>query len=315
MKSTIVVPVKTGIQILKMALMSFLIVLPGMIRVELFLIDQIDCVVCGSAYNKPFVDSDVTWKRTLDNQFVPLQKQIQADIVMQQVFSEKMPVDPDGSLKYIEGLKKQLKINDAEFETLFAEVGRTMVEGLEMLNVFYNTEFFTHYKFKSQLVPTEDEILSYFNDNPEFIDGSYEISIARVPYEDDQDREVVKNKIEKALVDKNDGDGLIEWGNVIKVAEEDLQDDQKFITQMKPEGVYIQEADGMFELVKLIAHEPTRIKTLEERKNLIIDALNRKKLESMLAKYNQSISEFVDVIIFDNPEAKLPQNEFKEVYG
>jgi hypothetical protein len=307
--------VKTGIQILKMALMSFLIVLPGMIRVELFLIDQIDCVVCGSAYNKPFVDSDVTWKRTLDNQFVPLQKQIQADIVMQQVFSEKMPVDPDGSLKYIEGLKKQLKINDAEFETLFAEVGRTMVEGLEMLNVFYNTEFFTHYKFKSQLVPTEDEILSYFNDNPEFIDGSYEISIARVPYEDDQDREVVKNKIEKALVDKNDGDGLIEWGNVIKVAEEDLQDDQKFITQMKPEGVYIQETDGMFELVKLIAYEPTRIKTLEERKNLIIDALNRKKLETMLAKYNQSISEFVDVIIFDNPEAKLPQDDSKEAYG
>ncbi len=315
MKSTIVVPVKTGIQILKMALMSFLIVLPGMIRVELFLIDQIDCVVCGSAYNKPFVDSDVTWKRTLDNQFVPLQKQIQADIVMQQVFSEKMPVDPDGSLKYIEGLKKQLKINDAEFETLFAEVGRTMVEGLEMLNVFYNTEFFTHYKFKSQLVPTEDEILSYFNDNPEFIDGSYEISIARVPYEDDQDREVVKNKIEKALVDKNDGDGLIEWGKVIKVAEEDLQDDQKFITQMKPEGVYIQETDGMFELVKLIAYEPTRIKTLEERKNLIIDALNRKKLETMLAKYNQSISEFVDVIIFDNPEAKLPQDDSKEAYG
>lgn len=294
---------------------SFLIVLPGMIRAELFLIDQIDCVVCGSAYNKPFVNTDVTWKHTLYNQFVPMQKQIQADIVMQQVLSEKMPVDPDGALKYIEGLKKQLKINDAEFETLFAEVGRTMVEGLEMLNVFYNTEFFTHYKFKSQLVPTEDEILNYFNDNPEFIDGSYEISIARVPYEDDQDREVVKNKIEKALVDKNDGDGLIEWGNVIKVAEEDLQDDQKFITQMKPEGVYIQEADGMFELVKLIAHEPTRIKTLEERKNLIIDALNRKKLESMLAKYNQSISEFVDVIIFDNPEAKLPQNEFKEVYG
>lgn len=291
---------------------SFLIVLPGIVRAELFLIDQIECVVCGSAYNKPFVDTDVTWKRTLDNQFVPLQKQIQADIVMQQISSEKMPVDPDGALKYIEGLKKQLKINDAEFETLFSEVGRTMAEGLEMLNIFYNTEFFTHYKFKSQLVPTEDEILNYFNDNPEFIEGSYEISIARVPYDDDADREIVKNKIEKALVDKNDGDGLIEWGNVIKVAEEDLQDDQKFITKMKPEGVFIQETDGMFELVKLVAYEPTRIKTLEERKNSIIDALNRKKLETMLAKYNNSVSEFVDIISFDNPEAKLSKDDSKE---
>ena len=290
----------------------FLIVLPGIVQAELFLIDQIECVVCGSAYNKPFVDTDITWKRTLDNQFVPMQKQIQADIVMQQIASEKMPIDPDGAPKYIEGLKKQLKINDAELETLFSEVGRTMAEGLEMLNIFYNTEFFTHYKFKSQLVPTDDEILNYFNDNPEFIDGSYEISIARVPYENDADRDVVKNKIEAALNGKNDGDGLIVWGNAIKVAEEDLQADQKFIIKMKPEGVFIQETDGMFELVKLIAHEPTRIKTLEERKNSIIDALNRKKLEIMLAKYNQSVSEFVDVITFDNPEARLPQDDSKE---
>lgn len=291
---------------------SFVIVLPAMMRAELFLIDKIDCVVCGSAYNKPFVDTDVTWKRTLDNQFVPLQKQIQADIVMQQIISEKMPVDPDGALKYIEGLKKQLKINDAEFETLFFEVGRTMAEGLEMLNIFYNTEFFTHYKFKSQLVPTEDEILNYFNDNPEFVEGSYEISIARVPYENDADREVVKNKIEKALVDKNDADGLIEWGNVIKVAEEDLQDDQKFITKMKPDGVFIQESDGMFELVKLVAYESTRIKTLEERKNSIIDGLNRKKLEIMLAKYNNSVSEFVDIISFENQDSKLSKDDSKE---
>jgi hypothetical protein len=158
-------------------------------------------------------------------------------------------------------------------------------------------------------VPTEDEILNYFNDNPEFIDGLYEISIARVPYEDDADREVVKNKIEKALVDNTDGDGLISWGNVIKVAEEDLQDDQKFITKMKPDEVFIQENDGVFELVKMIAHEPTRIKTFEERKNSIIDALNRKKLEIMLQKYNNSVSEFVDIISFGNQEAKLSQDE------
>ncbi len=307
MKSTIVVPVKTGIQILKMVLISFLVILPGTFQAELFLIDKIECVVCGPAWNKPFVDTDFTWKRTLDNQFVSLQKQIQADIVMQQIASEKMPIDPDGAPKYIEGLKKQLKINDAEFETLFSEVGRTMAEGLEMLNIFYNTEFFTHYKFKSQLVPTEDEILDYFNDNPEFVDGSYEISIARIDYEGDEGREDIKNKIEKALVDNNDGDGLISWGKVIKVAEEDLQDDQKFIKTMQPDGVYIQESDGLFELVKLVAYDPIRIKTLEERKNSIIDALNRKRLESMLAKYNQSVSEFVDIISFDNSESKLSE--------
>jgi hypothetical protein len=301
----IVIPVKTGIQIL---ITIFYIVLPGMVQAELFLMDQIKCVVCGPDHNTPFVDTDVTWKRTLENKFVDLQKQIQADIVLQQIATEKMPLDPDGAPKYIEGLKKQHKINDAELETLFSEVGRTMAEGLEMLNTFYATEFFTHYKFKSQLVPTDDEINEYYNENPEFIDGSYEITIARVPYDDTQ-REKVKDEIAAALVGKNDGDGLIVWGNAIKIAEEDLSSDQKFITEMQPEGVRIQEAEGMFELVKLISSQTTRIKTLKERQNEIIDILNRKKLEGMVQTYNDSVREFVDVISLDKPASEVIEPE------
>ncbi|OGB86549.1 hypothetical protein A3J41_02320 [candidate division TM6 bacterium RIFCSPHIGHO2_12_FULL_38_8] len=288
---------KTGI---KNLVIIFCLVLPGIVQAELFLIDKIECVVCGSAYNKPFVDTDISWKRTLENQFVSLQKQMQADIVMQQILTEKMPLDPDGAPKYIEGLKKQLKINDAELETLFSEVGRTMAEGLDMLTTFYGTEFFTHYKFKSQLVPTDDEISAYFEENPEFVDGSYEIAIARIPFEAGEESKI-KDAIEAALVAKTDGDGLIVWGNPIKVAADDLSSDQQFITEMKPEGVRIQGTDGMFELVKLIAYEPTRIKTLAERQNAIIDSLNRKKLESMLQTYNNSVSEFVDVITFEKP--------------
>lgn len=284
-------------------LINFLIVLPGVIQAELFLADQINCVVCGSAYNKPFVDTDVTWKRTLENQFVPLQKQIQADIVMQQIITEKMPLDPDGAGKYIEGLKKQLKINDAELETLFSEVGRTMAEGLEMLNVFYATEFFTHYKFKSQLVPTDDEIEDYFNDNPEFIEGMYEISIARIPYDQD-DREKVKDQIQTDLKNYTDGAGLIVWGNPIKIAVDDLSPDQKFITEMEIDGVRIQESEGMFELVKLISYQPTAIKSLADRQGSIIEALNRKKLEAMVQAYNNSVSEFIDVITFDTKTSK-----------
>lgn len=295
------IPKKIGIQIF---VMIFCTILPDIAWAELCLLDEIKCVVCGPNHNTPFVDTDVTWKRTLDNQFVPLQKQIQADIVMQQILTEKMPLDPEGAAKYIEGLKKQLKINDAEFETLFAEVGRTFVEGLEMLNIFYATEFFTHYKFKSQLVPTDDEISEYFNENPEFVDGSYEVTIARVPH-DGSDREKIKDEIEAALIAKNDGNGLIVWGKTIKIAEEDLVADQKFITEMQPEGVRIQEAEGMFELVKLISYEPTRIKSLSERQNSIIDALNRRKLEAMLQTYNKSVSEFVDVIYFDTPTPEV----------
>lgn len=291
-------------KVLHFITLSFLIVLPEITQAELFLIDEMKCVVCGPAYNQPFVDTDISWKRTLENQFVSMQKQMQADIVKQQIISDKLPLDPDGAPKYIEGLKKQLKINDAELETLFSEVGRTMAEGLEMLQTFYATEFFTHYKFKSQLVPNDEEIAEYFNENPEFIDGSYEISIARIPYEAGE-QEKIKKIIEEALVNNTDGDGLIIWGNPIKIGVDDLNSDQKFITEMQPEGVRIQAADGMFELVRLISYEPTCLKTLAERQNSIIDSLNRKKLETMLQKYNDSVSEFVDVITFEEFAQKV----------
>lgn len=282
--------------------------LPGLIQAEevstspLILIDEIDCVICGPAYNKPLTDTDLTWKRIPfenDTKFIPLQKQIQTDIIMQQVASEKMPLDPSAIEKQIETIKKQLKINDAQLEEYFEQVGRTMAEGLEWVASQYTSEFFTHYKFKSQLVPTDDEIIAYYEDNPDFFDGWYEIKIARIPYEQDE-RDDIKNRIAKAIEDNTDADGLIFWGPSIKVGVDNLSEEQKFIVDMKPTDIRVHESPSMFELVKLIAHEPTRVKSLEECRSMIIDVLNRKKLESMLQAYNESVHDFVDIIPLKN---------------
>lgn len=296
-------------KLVQFIVLSVCMVLPEFIQAELFLVDQIDCVVCGPAYNKPITDTDITWKRTLDNQFIPLSKQIQNDIILQQISTEKMPMDPTATEKYVESLKKQLKINDAELEELFGQVGRTMAEGIEMLQSQYATEFFTHYKFKSQLVPTDDEILNYFNEYPDFVDGSYEIQIARVSYNSDE-RDEAKNKIEEFIKNPDliDND-IIVWGKTLKISSDDLSADQKFIENMKQGEIQVQETEGTFELVKLLASEPTRIKALQERKNSIIDALNRKKLEQMLKNYNNSVKEFVDIIAFDKKVVQESEEE------
>lgn len=290
-------------QYFKLSIVSICLVLPGFIQAELMLIDQINCVVCGPAYNKPFVDTDITWKRIpfeQDNKFVPLQKQIQSDIVMQQVMSEKMPLDPTAVEKHIEGIKRQLKVNDAEFAEIFESVGRTLAEGLEWIANLYTSEFFTHYKFKSQMVPNDEDIENYYNENPEFDEGSYGLRIARVPY-DENKREDVKKLIEQAIVDKDDADGLIVWGRLIVVPCDDLSADQRFVADMQPGDIRVHETEGMFELVQLETYEPTKIKSLNERRSEIIDILNRKKLESMLQTYNDSVREFVDIIPLTKP--------------
>lgn len=279
---------------------TFAIVLPDTIQAELCFLDEINFVVCGPEKNEPFTNTDLTWKSKplqQEKEFMSASQQIQNEIVAQQVSSEKMPIEPDAIAKYIEGIKKQLHVNDAELAEIFGDSGRTMEEGIKWFSNQYVVEFFTHYKFKTQLVPTEDDILNYFNENPEFIDGFYEIQIARVPYTS-SNREDVKNDIEQFLLHQDQKSTQIFWEFPIKIDVDALHADQMFIKDMKPEEVRIVELQGLFELTKLVAYQPTMIKSLKDRESAIIETLNRKKLATMLKNYNDRVREEVDVIMF-----------------
>ncbi len=279
---------------------TFVIVLPEKIQAELYFLDEINFVVCGPEKNEPFTNTDLTWKSKplqQDKEFVTPSVQIQNEIVVQQVASEKMPIEPDAIAKYIEGIKKQLHVNDAELAEIFGDSGRTMEEGIKWFANQYVVEFFTHYKFKTQLIPTQDDILEYYNQNPEFIDGFYEVQTARVPYTS-SNREDVKNEIEQFLLNQDQKSIRIFWEFPIKIDADALNIDQEFIKDMKSEEVRIVELQGLFELTKLVAYQPTMIKTLKDRESTIIEILNRKKLASMLKAYNDRVREEVDVIMF-----------------
>lgn len=281
---------------IKRILLSICLILPDLVRAELFLVDQGTCVVCGPEKNTIIADTDLTWKRSLaDGAFVPLSKQIQLETVVQQVNAEKMPFDVSAVEKYIEGLKKSLKVNDVGFAELFADVGKTLPEGLKSLHDQYVSEFFTHYKFKSQLVPTDDEIMNYFNNNPVFVDGWYEVRVAKITFEDSE-KNKVKELVDDIVAGKESDDGEVVWSAPLRIATEDLALDKQFVHEMKKDEIHAEEADNFFELIKLVDSEPTRIKSLDERKVSIIEALNRQKLEEMLKTYNQSIRSFIDII-------------------
>jgi len=265
---------------------------------DYFLIDQIECVVCGPERNSPIVDTDISWKRGLDGKFLDLAKQIQQDIVSQQVVSEKMPMEASAAEKYVEGLKKQNNLTDADLADMFAEVGRTAREGLDQLHDQYVQEFFMHYKFKSQLVATDDEINDFFNEYPEFINGWYDIQFASVPYTETS-FDKVREKVNHFVATGDAGDLNISWSNTNRLVDDEVASDKVFILEMEDGQVVAEQVEGAFELYKMVEKEPVRIKPLEDRRSVIIDALNRKKLEKMLAGYNKSISDFVDVIFLN----------------
>lgn len=275
------------------------IILPGVIQAEYILLDQIKVVVCGPEKNTPFTHTDEDWKRGLDNKFSLLNAQIQKEIVNQQVFSDKLPIEPDAAKKYIESIKKQNNFSETDLAKWFGEVGRTYQEGLDFLTTQYNNEFFLHYKFKSQLAPTEEEIIQYYDQNPEFIDAAYKMRGTRVSYDQDS-KDQLKNDLEKMIQDELDTKKSdIEWSDPLIILEEDVPADKKFLADMKPSEIKFIDVDGAFEIYQLLDYTPAALVPLEERRTSIVDVLNRGKLEKMLADYNKSIQEYVGIIDFE----------------
>jgi len=275
------------------------IVLPGVIQAEYILLDQIQVVVCGPEKNAPFTNTDETWKRGLDNKFIPLTSQIQKEVVNQQVIAEKLPIEPDAAKKYIESIRKQNNFSENDLSHWFGEVGRTYLEGLDFLTTQYNNEFFLHYKFKSQLAPTEEEIFEYYDQHPEFIDAVYKIRGTRISYDEDT-KDQLKQDLDGMIQNELDsGKSDIEWSEPLIIAADDVPVDKQFLVDMKPGEIKLIDADNIFEIYQLIDYTPIQLVPLDERKTSIVDTLNRSKLEKMLADYNKSIQEYVGLINFE----------------
>lgn len=280
---------------MKKIIMILSLILPGICQAELCLIDKIECVVCGPEKNAPFVDTDASWKRNIDGKPIPLQQQLQQEIVTQQVVADKLPLDPTAADKYVEMMKKQNNLSDSDLSDMFEQVGRTYNEGIALLNSQYIQEIFMHHKFKSQLIPTEDAILEYCQQNPEYVDGWCEVQVAYVEC-DKEAKGQMKQKLDQLMVGKEADDVTIEWTSAIKLNPSDLAEDKKFISEMNSGQVIVKESEGSFELYKMLDKQDSRLKSIDERRSSVVDRLNRQRFEGMLANYNEEVCKFIDVI-------------------
>jgi hypothetical protein len=262
-------------------------------------LDKIDSIVCGPEQNTPITKTDIDWKRDLTNKFIPLNKLIETEIVNQQIVVEKVMMEPEAAEKYVKSIQKQNNFSEADMSRWFNETGRTYQEGIEFLKNQYNNEYFLHFKFKSQLAPTEDEIIAYYEDNPEFIDATIKLRATRVTYDEtdkDSFKKDLEDMIQKELAKEDSG---IEWSEPTSIVQDDLPEDKRFLSDMKPGEIkLIDDGQGIFELYQLLEYTPAALVPLDDRRTMIVDALNRQALEKMFSDYNKAVREYIDFIKF-----------------
>jgi len=265
------------------------------VRAELFLVDKIECVVCGPERNTPLTNTDESIKKDMSGQSIPMAQLIQNDVVSQQIIADKVPIDPTAADKYVETLKKQNNLTDTDLADMFEQIGRTYLEGIALLNEQYYHEFFTHYKFKSQQIATDVDIQKYYDEHPAYVDGSVKIEVAYVDF-DEQNRDAIKKDLDLVERGKEPKSIEVQWSSPIEISLQDIAQDKKFIFDMNQAQVAVHETQGSFELYKLLEKVEPKIKSLEEVRSTIVDRLNRNKLEKMLEDYNQEVRKFIDII-------------------
>ncbi|MBV8660926.1 MAG: hypothetical protein JO129_02165 [Candidatus Dependentiae bacterium] len=272
----------------------FFITLSATMQAEFMLLDQGAFVVSGPVGNTMITYSDVFDKLNLDGTLLPLDHQIKMEIIRQEVISDKMPLDDTAADKYLANIQKANNLSIDDLEELASQCHRTFSELKQLLTLQYTYDFFLYHKFRAHLVPSDQDVENYCNENPEVEAGYCIIQVAFVEFKADN-KEEVHEKID-AIVAGTISDNSIEWSDPIKVNIVDIADDKLFIKDMTPGQINVIEDKKVFELYRLVEKQNERTVPISERKAWVIDHLNRKMYEDLLAKYEEHMMDNVAII-------------------
>lgn len=263
-------------------------------QAEFTLFDQGVVVISGPVANTMVTHSDVFEKTDLYGVKMLLKKLIEYEVIRQEVMDTKMPYDESATEKYIANIQKVNNLSLSDLEDLAAQSGRTLYELKQLLTSQYLYDFFLYHKFRTHLVPTDQDVQDYFDNNPDVQPGHCVIQVAFVDF-DDNNKNQVSAKIDGILAGKI-SDESISWSDPIKVNMADIAEEKLFIKNMEEGQVHKLQDKSSFELYKLASKKDEYTVPLTERKASIIETLNRQMYEDLLAKYQEHMLDNVAII-------------------
>ncbi len=263
------------------------------LQAEFKLLDQGAVVIIGNAGNTMITMSDVDEKLNLDGSKIPLQQQIKMEVVRQEVVANKMPIDENTSEKYLDNVRKVNNLTVEDLDNLALQCYRTLSEVKHLLNLQYVYDYFLYHKFRSHLVPTDQEVEEYHKKNPEVQPGYCVVEIAFVSFEDD--KKEVREKIDN-LIAGVISDDIVSWSDPISLQISDIAADKLFISKMAVDEIVCKEGKNVFELYRLLEKHDDYTIPLAQRKAFIVDILNRKQYEEMFRSYEEHMLDHIGIV-------------------
>lgn len=150
----------------------------------------------------------------------------------------------------------------------------------------YRAHAALNFEIDSQSAVSEEEIKKYYNQNPIYLEATYEIEMAFVPSSEDK----MKQKVElEELAAKGKIPSNISWELPLVVKESEIEKNNNFILTMPVGSIFVKEVYDGFDLFKLKRKKSKQKVSLEERRREILDILKKEKYEKVSKKVRKNL--------------------------
>ncbi len=240
--------------------------------------------LCASQIDRPTVDGRPQTMDTLIDQ----------ELVSQDAERLKVasPEDPE---KHLQTIKREHGLSDRDIDALFHQSGRTRSEGAAELAQLYRYNGMIDLKIGSRIFISQQEVETYFNENPLYSEGEYELQIAIVASggHPEQQAAILTDQIQKNELSS------LPWREPFWIKENELADErQALIMAMKVGDLQGPlSIPGGFEIIRLLQKKEKTLIPLEKRFKTIVNILRQPRFEKFLEEYHSILRNEASIII------------------
>lgn len=266
-----------------------------------FVLDEIMVTTYGPERTRVICKSEVE-RLSIDGRQRSLEDVVFEELLFQETIRFKVPMDDSVIDKYISSLRKEHNMTLDDIKGIFKNSGYSYEEGREQLRLMYAGNAMLEHKVASRLIVPRDDIIKFYNDNPQTKEAKYLIEIAFVPFNKDD----TLTKQQTALSDKvkKGATSQLDWGDPIALKESEIAQGIAFVKNMKAGDVSEpQRVEKGFEVYRVKELVPERLVTLEKRYKEIEDELRAPRYNQLLAEYKNQVFKDATVIKFAAPAA------------
>lgn len=209
------------------------------------------------------------------------------NLVVNEAAEMKLTPDDEAVDRYLANIQETHNITMQELEDMFIAAGRTPEEGRKDLRDMQTMNMMFEFRILSNLLVSQKEIEAYYNENPEWVDGAYQLLYGTIPYSKEA-KEVQRVELMKKIEAGDDNN--IAWGKPFWVNHADVDPEKEFIFSMKPGEISLPYDNGSgFECYKLLESKQRHLKSLESRLAEITNILKRPRYIKLLDTYKKEL--------------------------